>query len=638
MSDPFLEAEEDEEDQRHYPEDQQLRLRPTEGGLSPPSQTDEEPNKRRFKDIHHAWKILESLNSMRNSSNLTDVQLISVSEGTNSNLKPIRAHKAVLSARSPYFRAMFDSRWDEGESNQVIKIELVSPESLEMLVDYVYTSEITVDEENVQSLLPAANVLQLTDVRDFCCEFLLGQLHPSNCLGINRFADIHGCIDLVESTHKYIEGHFTEVLDSEEFLCLEDPKMIIPLISSNTITVSGEEKILESVLAWVNHDLDKRCEYLSKLIEHVRLPLLDPFYLLSKVEESRLVKDSSECKDFIIEALKYHLYNLSSPVDSSLSSLKSFHLTLDEENPRLRPREPAGLPKVLLAIGGQAPKAVRSVECFDFKLGKWLFLSEMISRRCRCGVAVVKGKVYGVGGFNGSLRVKSVEEFDIGSDTWRPAPTMESRRSTLGVAVLNDRIYAVGGFDGSSGLNTAEVLDLSSSAPQPSVWRSIACMSTRRSSVGVGVLNGLIYAVGGYDGNSRQCLSSVEVYHPEKNYWSSVRDMSARRSGAGVGVLDDLLYAIGGHDGPFVRKSVERYCEEAQTWTSIADMNHCRRNAGVVTYNGLLYVVGGDDGTSNLRSMEYYNPKNDSWTVLDANLILGRSYTGFCVIDKPADY
>jgi kelch-like protein 2/3 len=28
-------------------------------------------------------------------------------------------------------------------------------------------------------------------------------------------------------------------------------------------------------------------------------------------------------------------------------------------------------------------------------------------------------------------------------------------------------------------------------------WRMIAAMSTRRSSVGVGVLNGLLYAVGG---------------------------------------------------------------------------------------------------------------------------------------------
>ena len=58
-------------------------------------------------------------------------------------------------------------------------------------------SEVEVTEDNVQSLLPAANLLQLTDVRDACCEFLQSQLHPTNCLGIRSFADIHGCIDLL---------------------------------------------------------------------------------------------------------------------------------------------------------------------------------------------------------------------------------------------------------------------------------------------------------------------------------------------------------------------------------------------------------------------------------------------------------
>lgn len=61
-------------------------------------------------------------------------------------------------------------------------------------------------------------------------------------------------------------------------------------------------------------------------------------------------------------------------------------------------------------------------------------------------------------------------------------------------------------------------------------------MASRRSSVGVGVLGGLLYAVGGYDGASRHCLSSVECYNPVKKEWNLVCDMSARRSGAGVGV------------------------------------------------------------------------------------------------------
>ena len=127
---------------------------------------------------------------------------------------------------------------------------------------------------------------------------------------------------------------------------------------------------------------------------------------------------------------------------------------------------------------------------------------------------MVRGRVYAVGGFNGSLRVRTVDMYDPTADTWSSIASMEARRSTLGVAVLSDQIYAVGGFDGSSGLNTAEVLDMGVTGSQE--WRPIASMSTRRSSVGVGVLGGLIYAVGGYDGNSRQCLASVEVYNPDQ--------------------------------------------------------------------------------------------------------------------------
>lgn len=53
------------------------------------------------------------------------------------------------------------------------------------------------------------------------------------------------------------------------------------------------------------------------------------------------------------------------------------------------------------------------------------------------------------------------------------------------------------------GLNSAETYD-----PKTDTWTMIAEMSTRRSSVGVGVLNSVVYAVGGYDGSCRQCLNS----------------------------------------------------------------------------------------------------------------------------------
>ena len=85
---------------------------------------------------------------------------------------------------------------------------------------YVYTGEISITEETVQVLLPAANLLQLSDVKEACSEFLKLQLHPSNCLGIRAFADLHGCLELLSSADMFIQFQFAEVVEGEEFLSL----------------------------------------------------------------------------------------------------------------------------------------------------------------------------------------------------------------------------------------------------------------------------------------------------------------------------------------------------------------------------------------------------------------------------------
>ncbi|KAJ8979857.1 hypothetical protein NQ317_016041 [Molorchus minor] len=539
-----------------------------------------------YRNHLHTQKAFDVMNVMQQKL-LCDVTLVA-------DTVEIPAHKMVLAACSSYFYAMFSS-FEESRQDRIVLKE-IDHQALLLLIEYVYTSEVQVTEDNVQVLLPAANLLQLTD-------------------GIRAFADLHGCLDLLSHAESYIELHFPEVVECEEFLTLSH-QQVSKLICSDRLTVPSEEKVFECVVAWVHHDLENRHKHLASLMEHVRLPLMSQDYLVQRVEEEPLLKADIQCKDYLIEALKYHL-------------LKGDNKTLFR-TPRTKPRQPVGLPKVLLVVGGQAPKAIRSVESYDFKEERWFQVAEMPTRRCRAGLAVLGGKVYAVGGFNGSLRVKTVDVYDPALDLWTSFESMEARRSTLGVAVLNNCIYAVGGFDGSTGLNTAEVFDI-----QVGKWKEIAAMSTRRSSVGVGVLYGQLYAVGGYDGASRQCLSSVECFTPETDTWIPIPDMCSRRSGAGVGVLDGILYAVGGHDGPLVRKSVEAYDPAKNKWTPVSDMSFCRRNAGVVAMSGLLYVVGGDDGSCNLSSVEVYNPKMDSWSLLPSCMGIGRSYAGVAIIDKP---
>lgn len=58
-------------------------------------------------------------------------------------------------------------------------------------------------------------------------------------------------------------------------------------------------------------------------------------------------------------------------------------------------------------------------------------------------------------------------------------------------------------------------------------WEKCQPMTTARSRVGVAVVNGLLYAIGGYDGQLR--LSTVEVYNPEMDSWSKVESMNSKR-------------------------------------------------------------------------------------------------------------
>lgn len=133
--------------------------------------------------------------------------------------------------------------------------------------------------------------------------------------------------------------------------------------------VTTEEKVYESVITWIQFDTTLRQDYLAELMAHVRLPLLTQEYLVTRVENEPLLKVDLMCKDFIIEALKYHLLK-----GEAKNSFKT---------PRTIPRQSIGMPKILLVIGGQAPKAIRSVECYDLREEKWYQAAEMPTRRCR---------------------------------------------------------------------------------------------------------------------------------------------------------------------------------------------------------------------------------------------------------------
>ncbi|XP_031291755.1 kelch-like protein 5 isoform X3 [Camelus dromedarius] len=481
-----------------------------------------------FQALNHAEQTFKKMENYLRHKQLCDVILVAGD-------RRIPAHRLVLSSVSDYFAAMFTNDVREARQEE-IKMEGVEPNSLWSLIQYAYTGRLELKEDNIECLLSTACLLQLSQVVEACCKFLMKQLHPSNCLGIRSFADAQGCTDLHKVAHNYTMEHFMEVIRNQEFVLLPASE-IAKLLASDDMNIPNEETILNALLTWVRHDLEQRQKDLSKLLAYIRLPLLAPQFL-ADMENNALFRDDIECQKLIMEAMKYHLLPERRPMLQS---------------PRTKPRK--STVGTLFAVGG------------------------MDSTK---GVAVLEGPMYAVGGHDGWSYLNTVERWDPQARQWNFVATMSTPRSTVGVAVLSGKLYAVGGRDGSSCLKSVECFD-----PHTNKWTLCAQMSKRRGGVGVTTWNGLLYAIGGHDAPTSNLTSRlsdcVERYDPKTDMWTAVASMSISRDAVGVCLLGDKLYAVGGYDGQTYLNTVEAYDPQTNEWTQVAPLCLGRAGACVVT-------------------------------------------------------
>ena len=141
------------------------------------SSTDETEENFQFIESSHSTQVLSGLNFLRENNSFCDVTLCVDGE-------QIICHKVVLASFSSYFKAMFTGNLVESEQSKVA-INGVEPVMVKLLVNYAYTSEVWINKDNVQSLLSAANLLEVLPVRDACCQFLERHMDETNCLGMN---------------------------------------------------------------------------------------------------------------------------------------------------------------------------------------------------------------------------------------------------------------------------------------------------------------------------------------------------------------------------------------------------------------------------------------------------------------------
>lgn len=356
-------------------------------------------------------------------------------------------------------------------------------------------------QTNVQELLAAADMLQLHEVVDGCCEFLCRELHASNALGILRFAEAHNCEALAKSALNFVHANFPTVIISfivisllallkfffffflkitQEDEFLETPQTLLSqLLTSELLRVDSESQVFQAALRWIKHDVTQRRCFVFDILSLVRLALVPV-----KVIDQAL----RDCRDM---SVKIALRSICRDIASKRGQLVPL---------RVCPRQLAK--KHIYIIGGSRRETTST----------WILADDIFD---------------------------TVAKFDIFRREWSETAPMQIGRILPGVAALNGRIYVIGGERGAQILANGEVYD-----PQNDCWSPIAPMIVPRCEFGLCAMDNSLLAVGGWIGDD--IGGSMERYDPDKDVWQIIDNLPEPRFSMGVVSFEGLIYIVGG--------------------------------------------------------------------------------------------
>ncbi|XP_071346859.1 actin-binding protein IPP isoform X3 [Trachinotus anak] len=224
--------------------------------------------------------------------------------------------------------------------------------------------------------------------------------------------------------------------------------------------------------------------------------------------------------------------------------------------------------------------------------------------------------LYAIGGYtrlqggrwSDSRALSCVERFDTFNQYWTTVSSLHQARSGLGVAVLEGMIYVIGGEKDSMIFDCTERYD-----PVTKQWAAVASLNFPRCGVGVCPCHGALYALGGWIGS--EIGKTMERYDPEENRWEVIGSMAVPRYYFGCCELQGFIYVIGGiSDEGMELRSAEVYDPISHRWSALPVMVTRRAYVGVACLNNCIYAVGGwNEALGALETVEKYCPEEEKW-------------------------
>jgi len=220
------------------------------------------------------------------------------------------------------------------------------------------------------------------------------------------------------------------------------------------------------------------------------------------------------------------------------------------------------------------------------------------------------------------VALPKVETVRAAEDSWTTLEPMPTARSNLGVAVVDGKIYAIGGQNGEGVLNITEEYD-----PITNEWTTKTSMPTARSDFGIALYQDKIYVIGGTIGSGiawgeSLLTGATEVYDPETDTWQTKTSMPTPRQGLEANVVTDKIYLIGGvrYVGGYIHPGFDEnevYDPPTDSWTTKAPLPTAVWGYSSAVVDNKIYLIGGgnktSDGTFPVTLNQIYTPSTNTW-------------------------
>lgn len=176
----------------------------------------------------HSSYLLQQLQEQRIQGMLCDCMLV---------VKGVcfKAHKNVLAAFSSYFRSLFQN--SPGQKNDIFNLVIQDVSGIGQILDYMYTSHLDVNQDNVQALLDIAQCLQVPNVQSMCNAFLKPCPPPVDIPSFPLPAMLsseHDCL-LGNSLPHDVDLHCSSEVQRSGFNSdMDHSKRLLPSLSNNS--------------------------------------------------------------------------------------------------------------------------------------------------------------------------------------------------------------------------------------------------------------------------------------------------------------------------------------------------------------------------------------------------------------------